>query len=108
MLSKYNVLKYLNLMYLKKREAQHSAADVESDTISGVRDMLSNTIGNNIRKMRKKRNLSQEELAKLLNIRRQTISSYERGKSIPDIYILIQMAKIFQISLDELAGNAMR
>lgn len=68
---------------------------------------MSNTIGNNIRKMRKERHISQEELSKQLNIRRQTISSYERGKSIPDIYILIQMARIFQISLDELVGNDM-
>ena len=71
----------------------------------GVRDVLSNTIGNNIRTIRKKNRLSQEELARQLNIRRQTISSYERGKSIPDIYTLIKIAKIFQISLDELTGN---
>ena len=45
------------------------------------------------------------ELAEKLNIRRQTVSAYEREVSIPDIYTLIRIADIFSVSLDELAGR---
>ena len=73
--------------------------------------MMSNTVGNNIRKLRKKHGMSQKDLADKLNIRRQTVSAYEREVSIPDIYTLIRVADmirvadIFSISLDELAGR---
>lgn len=49
--------------------------------------------------------MSQKDLAAQLNIRRQTVSAYEREVSIPDIYTLIRVADIFDISLDELAGR---
>ena len=58
-----------------------------------------------IRQLREKHNMSQEVLAQKLHIKRQTISSYERGKSIPDIYMLIKIADIFEVSLDELVGR---
>lgn len=67
--------------------------------------MMSNTVGNNIRKLRKKHGMSQKDLAAQLNIRRQTVSAYEREVSIPDIYTLIRVADIFDITLDELAGR---
>lgn len=69
--------------------------------------MMSNTVGNNIRNLRKKHGMSQKDLADKLNIRRQTVSAYEREVSIPDIYTLIRVADIFSISLDELAGRNM-
>ena len=67
--------------------------------------MMSNIVGNNIRKLRKKHGMNQKELAEKLNIRRQTVSAYEREVSIPDIYTLIRIADIFSVSLDELAGR---
>lgn len=67
--------------------------------------MMSNTIGSNIKKIRLQHKMNQDVLAAKLNIRRQTISSYERGISTPDIYTLIKIADIFDISLDELAGR---
>lgn len=67
--------------------------------------MLSNTIGSNIKRLRIKYRMNQELLAERLNIRRQTISSYERGNSVPDIYTLIRIADIFNVTLDELAGR---
>ena len=44
-------------------------------------------------------------MAKKLHVQRQTISSYERGVSTPDIYILIAMADYFEITVDELVGR---
>ena len=70
-----------------------------------VISMMSNIVGNNIRKLRKKHGMSQKDLAAQLNIRRQTVSAYEREVSIPDIYTLIRVADVFDISLDELAGR---
>lgn len=73
--------------------------------MNSVRDMLNNTIGNNLKKLRRENHINQEELAGKLNVKRQTISSYECGKSTPDIYTLIRISKIFQVTLDELVGN---
>ena len=49
--------------------------------------------------------MNQSVLAEKLNIRRQTISAYERGVSTPDIFTLIKLADIYQISLDDLVGR---
>lgn len=70
-----------------------------------VRIMLSNTIGKNIRKYRKNNHISQDVMAGQLNIRRQTLSAYERGESTPNIYMLMEISRMFHVSLDELVGN---
>lgn len=57
---------------------------------------------NNLKKLRKEKNISQEQLAKKLNISRQAISKWESGKAYPDIDNLILLRNIFDISLDEL------
>lgn len=70
--------------------------------------MLGNTIGKNMKKLRLERNLSQDIVAHELNIRRQTLSAYERGKNTPDIYILMEMSYLYDVTLDELTGNDKR
>lgn len=62
-------------------------------------------IDSNLKMLREERNMSQEMLARKLHIRRQTISSYETGRSLPDIFALIKIADIFGITLDELVGR---
>ena len=47
-------------------------------------------------------NFTQNELAEKLAISRQAISNYEQGRSYPSIDILIEMSKLFNVSLDEL------
>jgi transcriptional regulator with XRE-family HTH domain len=64
-----------------------------------------NTVAENIRRLRLKNQLKQADLAKKLNISRQSLSAYERGITLPDIYLLIEIAELFKISLDELAGR---
>lgn len=54
---------------------------------------------------RKNADLTQAELAEKLNLTRQAISRYERGDSFPDISILVQIAEIFELSLDALIGS---
>ncbi len=60
------------------------------------------TLGNNIVKIRKDNNMSQEEFAEVFNVTRQTISNWENSKSYPDIQTLIKISDNFNISLDVL------
>ena len=55
--------------------------------------------------LRKEKGFSQEELAEKLNVARQTISKWENGTTNPDTNNLIELSKIFEISIDELVGN---
>ena len=57
---------------------------------------------NKLYDLRKKKGLSQEELANRLNVSRQTVSKWEVGDSTPDMEKLIAMSDLFGISLDEL------
>lgn len=59
-------------------------------------------IGNRIAMLRKDKKLSQEELAELLNVSRQTISKWENQEGLPDAYNLMGLSRIFTISTDEL------
>ena len=67
--------------------------------------MMSNTIGKNIKKLRRQNAVKQDVLASSLHMRRQTISSYERGITLPSIFTLIRIADIFNVTLDELTGR---
>ena len=62
-------------------------------------------LGNKIGYLRKKKNLSQEELAEMIGVTRQTISKWELGDTTPDINQAKMLAKISDISLDELTNN---
>lgn len=55
-----------------------------------------------LRKKRNENNITQEELAEMIFVSRQTISNWENGKSYPDIKSLILLCDIYNISLDEL------
>ncbi len=57
-------------------------------------------LSQNIKFLRKKFKLTQDELAKKLNISRQVISYYENGTREPDLNIMINISKIFNCSLD--------
>lgn len=55
--------------------------------------------------LRKEKGYSQEELADKLNVARQTISKWENGTTTPDFDNLIELSKLFEISIDEFVGN---
>lgn len=57
---------------------------------------------NRLFELRKKHNLSQEELAEKLGVSRQAVSKWERSEASPDTDNLIALAKIYDLSLDEL------
>ena len=55
---------------------------------------------NKISLLRKEKNISQEELARVLNTSRQAISKWERGEAYPDIEKLKDLATFFNVSID--------
>ena len=59
-------------------------------------------IANRLLEFRKRSGLSQEELAEKLNITRQSVSKWERAESAPDTDNLIELAKIYGVTLDDL------
>lgn len=61
-------------------------------------------LGNRLAELRKQHGLSQEELADQLGVSRQAVSKWERGEASPDTDNLIELARIYGISLDELLG----
>ena len=60
------------------------------------------TIGDRLLKLRKERNLSQEELANVLDVSRQTISKWETNQSMPDFDKIVPLCNYFNITTDEL------
>ena len=54
-------------------------------------------VGKNIKKIRKEKNLTQDDLAERLYCTRQTISNYENGKSEPNIALLVEIAKVLEV-----------
>lgn len=62
-------------------------------------------IGENIKHFRKEKGISQEELAVRLNVVRQTVSKWENGRSVPDADVLVQIAKMLEVSVGELLGT---
>lgn len=58
-----------------------------------------------IRKLRMSRNMSQKDLADLLNVDRTTVAGWETKDHMPDVFLLIRIADIFDTTLDELVGR---
>lgn len=66
--------------------------------------MQSETMGKRIAAFRKKRGLTQDQLAEQLGISAQAVSKWETDLSCPDIGIIPQLAEILEVSLDDLFG----
>ena len=63
------------------------------------------SFGENLREIRKQRNLTQEELAELLNVSRQAVSKWESGEGYPGTEKLIILSRELNISLDYLLND---
>lgn len=57
-------------------------------------------LGERLQKIRSDNNLTQEELAAMLHVTRQTVSNWEHEKSYPDLESLIKISEHFDISVD--------
>ncbi len=63
------------------------------------------TIGEKIYKLRTEKNLSQGDLAEILEVSRQSISKWENGGATPDLDKIIKLSEVFGITIDELVKN---
>lgn len=63
---------------------------------------MNETIGNRISKYRKEKGMTQEELAATLGVSSQAVSKWENDISCPDISLLPQLAKVLDVTTDEL------
>ncbi len=69
-----------------------------------MRDIKS-ILAKNLTELRLQNNLTQLELAEKLNYSDKTISKWERGESSPDISVLVELAELFGVTLDELVKS---
>ena len=65
---------------------------------------MKENMGQIIKRLRKERNITQEELAEQLNISAQAISKWENGMSMPDISQVVPLANLFGVPTDVLFG----
>ena len=63
------------------------------------------TIGERLLKLRKEKNISQEELANVLDVSRQTISKWETDQTTPDFDKIVPLCEYFEITSDELLSG---
>ena len=63
-----------------------------------------NIIGENIRRLRRERDITQEMLADRLHISAQAVSKWERGESLPDVTLIVPIASYLGVSADDLLG----
>ena len=54
-----------------------------------------------LRNLRKKRKMTQENLAEIFHISQTSVSKYERGEAVPDLETVVKMADYFGVSVDE-------
>ena len=66
---------------------------------------INQKIAKNLVYYRKAAGLTQAELAEKINYSDKSVSKWEQGNGIPDVYILMQLAKLYGVSLNELVGE---
>ncbi|MBR6702952.1 MAG: helix-turn-helix transcriptional regulator [Clostridia bacterium] len=66
---------------------------------------INKKIAKNLSYYRKSANLTQAELAEKINYSDKSVSKWESGNGAPDIYILLQLAELFGVSLNDLVAG---
>lgn len=61
-------------------------------------------IAENLKKLRKEKDFTQEEAAEILGVSAQSVSKWERGDTMPDISLLPALANLYEVSVDEIIG----
>ncbi len=68
-------------------------------------EIFKKRIAENLVKYRKAAGLTQLELAERLNYSDKSVSKWERGDAVPDLYVLMQLAELYQVSMDEILSD---
>ena len=61
-----------------------------------------------LRKIRQQAKMTQEELAQMMNVSRQSVAKWESGDSVPDVLKCSELAKIFDISIEDVVMMFMK
>lgn len=69
--------------------------------MNGENEREQRMIKNRIKEYRAKYNMKQEDLAKLVGVRRETIGNLEKGKYNPSLVLAWNIAKVFHVSIEE-------
>lgn len=69
---------------------------------------LKNILAQNLVKLRKASNMTQSELAEKLSYSDKAVSKWERGESLPDIEILYEISKLYNVTIDELLSEEVK
>ncbi len=69
-------------------------------------DELKDTIARNLIQLRTQARLTQAQLAEKLNYSDKAVSKWERGEAIPDLRVLIQLAGLYNISVDDIISSS--
>ena len=62
-------------------------------------------VGSFLRELRKEKNLTQEQLAEVLNVSGRTVSRWETGSNMPDISLLVELADFYDVSIPEIMNG---
>ena len=62
--------------------------------------------GDNLKKLRKSKKLSQEQLAEKVNVSRQSVSKWENGEAYPEMNNILELCKIFKCHINDLVNDS--
>ena len=62
----------------------------------------------NIKYIREKNGLKQSDVAEALHVTNQAVSKWESGKSLPEINTMVEIAKLFNVSTDEILSTDLK
>ena len=62
-------------------------------------------LGKRVKEFRIQKNLTQEELGRLINITKVSICCYKNGTRIPSLETIVALANAFEVSLDDFLGS---
>ncbi|MGJ0841978.1 helix-turn-helix domain-containing protein [Clostridium tertium] len=65
-----------------------------------------NMISENLKRLRKIYQYTQEQVAEKINVSRQSIAKWESGESAPDIASCIELAKLYNVTIDNLVSHS--
>ena len=65
-------------------------------------------IGSFLKELRKEKNLTQEQLAEILNVSGRTVSRWETGTNMPDIGLLVEISDFYDVSIPEITDGKRR
>ncbi len=76
--------------------------------LKGELEMNQQKLGELIYDLRKEKNMTQKQVADLMNISDKTISKWERGLGYPDVSLLPELANLFGVSVDNLLSGEIK